>query len=212
MSTTLEASSHSGPLRVGVFGGAFDPPHLTHQALARAALAQLELDLLHIVPTGDAWHKTRVLTPKPERLRLAQLAFEAHKLGAPSAQVLIDDRELMREGASYTIQTLSELAQLYPGAQFYLILGQDQALDFIHWKNHAEIPKLCRLAVAKRPGVPQEWHNQSLGDFIELRVPLSPISATTIRERIAANLQATDLLDPDVIQFIQQQGLYSTKT
>jgi nicotinate-nucleotide adenylyltransferase len=152
------------------------------------------------------------LSEKSHRLRLSQLAFDARKLGAQPSQVMIDDRELVREGASYTVQTLRELAQLYPGAQFYLILGQDQALDFIHWKNHAEILKLCRLAVAKRPGVSEQWHNESLGDFIELLAPLSPISATWIREQIAGAKDASELLDADVIQFIQQQGLYSTKT
>ena len=199
-------------MRVGVFGGAFDPPHLIHQALASAALKQLKLDILHIVPTGEAWHKARALTSKAHRLRMSQLAFAASKLAAQSKQVVIDERELLREGASYTIQTLKELSQLYAGAHFYLILGQDQALDFIHWKNHAEILKLCRLAVAKRPGVSEQWHNESLGDCIELLVPFSPMSATMIREQIAAAMDASALLDPDVIQFIQQQGLYSTKT
>ncbi len=197
---------------MGVFGGAFDPPHVTHQALASAALSQLQLDLLHIVPTGEAWHKARALTSKADRLRLSQLAFEARKLGAQPSQVVIDERELLRQGASYTVQTLRELSQLYTGAQFYLILGQDQALDFIHWKNHAEILKLCRLAVAKRPGVPQQWHNESLGHFIELLVPLSPLSATMVRAQLASASDASDMLDPDVVQFIQQQGLYSTKT
>lgn len=197
---------------MGVFGGAFDPPHLVHQALAKIALEQLQLDCLHIVPTGQAWHKARELTTKADRLMLAHLAFAWKKLNAKPHQVLIDDRELKREGASYTIETLRELAQLYPKAQLYLVIGEDQALDFIHWKNHAEIPKLCQVAVAKRPGVPQQWHNESLGDYIELQLPMSAISATTIRERIQSGQDAFDWLDGEVIHFIQQQGLYKTQT
>jgi nicotinate-nucleotide adenylyltransferase len=205
-------SSSQKPLKVGVLGGAFDPPHRMHQSLAQTALNQLELDILHIVPTGQAWHKERQLSDKATRLRMVELAFEPHKLGAQATQIVIDERELNRVGPSYTIDTLRELRQLYRGAQFFLIMGEDQAANFIHWKNHAEILNLCQLALAKRPGVTQQWHNEHLGHVVELLTPLSPISATAIRDQIELTRQDPWMLDKDVIQFIQQQGLYSTPT
>ena len=76
------------PLRLGVFGGAFDPPHVAHRALVEAALAQLQLDRLHVVPTGQAWHKARDLSPAQHRVAMAQLAF------ADLPGVQIDTREV----------------------------------------------------------------------------------------------------------------------
>jgi nicotinate-nucleotide adenylyltransferase len=89
--------------RLGIFGGSFDPPHMAHIALAQHAIAQFKLDVLRIIPTGDAWHKTRPLTASPHRLAMTRLAF-AH---LPQAEV--DTREIDRLGATYTLDTLLEL-------------------------------------------------------------------------------------------------------
>ncbi len=80
--------------RLGVFGGAFDPPHIAHMALAKHAIEQLHLNDLRIIPTGDAWHKDHTLTASPHRLAMVRLAFE----GQP--QVVVDDREINRAGAT----------------------------------------------------------------------------------------------------------------
>ena len=101
----------AAPRKVGLFGGSFDPPHVAHVALAEAALGQLGLDELRILPTGQAWHKSRALTAAEHRLAMARLAF-GHLPGA-----VVDDRELLRAGATYTIDTLRELAAEQPGAQ-----------------------------------------------------------------------------------------------
>jgi len=87
----VNPSSGKAP-RIGVFGGAFDPPHNAHVALARAALEQLGLAALHVFPTGHAWHKVRELTPAQDRLAMAQLAFG----GIPG--VVVDSREMLRDG------------------------------------------------------------------------------------------------------------------
>ena len=100
----------SQPFRLGVYGGAFDPPHLAHVALARTALHQLELDELRIFPTGQAWHKARALTAAEHRLAMVQLAFGA------LADTVVDARELQRSGPTYTIDTLRELRAEMPQA------------------------------------------------------------------------------------------------
>jgi len=87
-------------MRIGLFGGAFDPPHKAHVALAQAALTQLSLNVLHVLPTGDAWHKPRDLTPGFHRLAMCQQAFESFP------NVVVDDLELKRPGPSYTVDTL----------------------------------------------------------------------------------------------------------
>ena len=86
--------------RIGVFGGAFDPPHLAHMALVKTAVADLQLDELRVIPTGQAWHKPRALSPAHHRLAMAQLAF------ADLPNVLVDPRETQRVGPSYTVDTL----------------------------------------------------------------------------------------------------------
>ncbi len=111
----------SAPRRVGMFGGAFDPPHLAHVALARAAIEQLGLDELRVFPTGMAWHKSRALTPGPHRLEMARLAF------AEVPRAIIDPREVRRDGPTYTIDTLRELQRELPQAQLVLVIGADQA-------------------------------------------------------------------------------------
>ena len=121
------------PLRIGLFGGAFDPPHDAHLALARAAIDQLALDRLHVLPTGDAWHKSRPLSPGADRLAMCRLAF------ADLPRVRVDDRELRRDGATYTIDTLAELHAEEPAAQLFLVIGADQAAAFHRWRRAADI-------------------------------------------------------------------------
>ena len=91
------------PQKVGLFGGAFDPPHRTHVAVAQAAVEQLHLDVLHVVPTGHAWHKQRPLTAAQHRLEMCRLAF------ADVNRAMVDGRETCRSGPTYTIDTLQEL-------------------------------------------------------------------------------------------------------
>lgn len=192
--------------RVGMFGGAFDPPHRAHVAMARAAVAQLALDRLHVVPTGEAWHKERSLTEAAHRLAMTRLAFE----GVPAVQV--DDRELRRSGPTYSIDTLRELRAEHPRAQLHLLMGEDQAAGFTRWQSWEEIARLAVLCVAGRgtgegvaalralPGVRVEL----------LALPQMPVSATEIRRRLTARQDITDLVEPAVARYIETHLLYQT--
>ena len=206
--------------RVGVFGGAFDPPHLAHHQLAEAALQQLGLDVLHIVPTGLAWHKARVLSPAVHRLAMCELAFE------DLAKVRIDARETERSGPSYTADTLTELAEEYPGAALYLIIGADQLLAFKRWVRWAEVLDMATLVVAQRAPQDGTSDTQSAGaaadlstvdvPFVPLEMTLSNMNATTIRARLSsANAIDADLdhlLSPDVASYISTHSLYQDPT
>ena len=138
----------SAARRLGLFGGAFDPPHAAHAALAAVAIGQLGLDELRILPTGQAWHKARGLTPASHRVAMARLAFA----GLP--QAVLDEREIRREGPSYTVDTLREIAAETPGAALFLVIGADQALAFDRWRAPDEIARLrSEMAVEIRhPG------------------------------------------------------------
>ena len=187
-----------------MFGGAFDPPHRAHAALAEAAVRQLGLDALFILPTGNAWHKARDLTAAVHRLAMVRLA-----LGA-LPRVVIDDRELQRKGPTYTIDTLRELQAEQPGAEWVVLMGEDQAAGFTGWRAWQEIAQLACFAVAQRgegagiaalralPGVRVQT----------LALPDMPESATEIRARLTAGQDITQLVDPAVASYIARNHLY----
>jgi len=207
--------------RIGILGGAFDPPHLAHVTLAQMALEQLALDVLHVVPTGQAWHKTRALSPAKDRVAMAQLAFRSNSLQERySGKIVVDDREAQRTGPSYTIDTVTEIERLYPKAKLFLIIGQDQALAFERWKEPEQIVQKAQVVIACRE---MDLHTPSapdlpavkpsvLRDAIDLNCPLMPISATEVRAFIHQGLDVSQLVPELVLHYIQQQGLYANNT
>jgi nicotinate-nucleotide adenylyltransferase len=211
-------SSHPEVARIGMFGGAFDPPHWAHRALAQAALSQLKLDVLHILPTGHAWHKNRVLSPAPHRVAMCRLAF------GDLPRVQLDEREIHRQGPSYTADTLQELRREHPGAQLFLVLGADQLLAFKSWVRWQEVLELATLAVANRAtdiGADAREDQTQATDlsgvdlpFEQLQMPLTNISASAVRARlghVAGRSEALDVLVPEpVASYISQHSLYQT--
>ena len=200
----------SGPLRrIGLFGGAFDPPHIAHTALAQAALEQLQLDQLRIVPTGQAWHKSRSLTPAVHRLEMARLAF------ADMDRVVVDARETLRSGPSYTVDTLLEMRTEFPQAQLFLVLGADQALALGSWHRFREIPEFATICVAARA---DSTRARSIFDALLTEIPgLRPlemppleVSATDIRLRLAKCQTVSPLVFEPVARYIAQHHLYQT--
>lgn len=192
------------PARVGMFGGSFDPPHRAHVALARAGIDQLGLDRLFVLPTGDAWHKTRQLTPASHRLQMARLAFA----GMPKVQV--DDRELRRSGPTYSVDTLRELQAEDPGALLHLLIGEDQAAGFTRWHAWEEVARLAVLCVAGRgTGAGLDALRALPGVRVEvLQLPTMPESATDIRNRLTMGQDITDLVEPAVASYIESHHLY----
>ncbi len=210
----------ASPQRVGMFGGAFDPPHWAHRALAETALKQLGLDVLHVLPTGHAWHKTRVLSSAADRVAMCHLAFD------DLARVKIDEREIHREGPSYTADTLHELQREYPGAQLFLVLGADQLLAFRSWVRWQEVLSLATLAVANRAtnigadapldqAVETDLSQVDL-PFERLDMPLRNISATAVRARLeqaAQSASALEVLVPEAVAgYISTHHLYQIPT
>jgi len=189
-----------------MFGGAFDPPHHAHRVLAQAAVRQFALQRLVVLPTGDAWHKARTLSPAADRLAMARLAF------AGLQHVEVDDRELRRTGPTYSIDTLRELQAEHPGAQLVLLMGEDQAGDFTRWRAWEEIARMAILGVAARgsgagiaalrtlPGVRVET----------LELPRMPESATDVRARLTMGQDISALVEPAVARYIESHHLYQT--
>lgn len=197
----------ASPQCIGVLGGAFDPPHVVHVALAQAACAQLHLDALHVIPTGDAWHKSRTLTAAEHRVAMARLAF------ADVPQAVIDTCEIERSGPSYTVDTLRELKAKYPEAQLYLIMGEDQARLLATWREWEEVVRLAIICVAAR--APSAGEIGVFGtDFppgVEVHridMPVSALSATQIRTQLATQQSAGPLVFDSVARYIALHHLY----
>lgn len=204
------------PVRLGVFGGAFDPPHRTHVALVEAVLAQRQLDELRIFPTGDAWHKTRALSPAADRLAMAQLAF------GDIPRVVVDPREVLRAGPTYTLDTLRELKHQFPHAQPVLIMGSDQAAALPTWHGWQEILAIAIVSIAERlesarsDGLATRFDPRTLpglpagARFETLELPPMDTSATDIRARVARGEDIAALVPPAVARYIDQHHLYAS--
>jgi nicotinate-nucleotide adenylyltransferase len=188
-------------LRLGFYGGAFDPPHNAHVALARAAVQQLNLDELRIFPTGQAWHRSRQPTAAEHRLAMAKLAFDG------LAKTFVDDREMHRAGPTYTVDTLRELQRDMPGVELFLVMGEDQARAFTTWREWTEIARMATLCIAQRgsPAGPVEVPGAKT---ITLNLPSMPESATAIRERAARGEEITSLVPAAVAGYIAAHHLY----
>ncbi len=170
-------------------------------------MQQLQLDQLRIIPTGQAWHKTRVLSGANHRLAMARLAFD----GLPG--VLVDPRETLRSGPSYTIDTLRELQAENPGAELFLVIGQDQAAALPTWHAWQQVLGLAIICVAARPDVPVASHPLAPGPqagsrFRQLDFPQQPVSASDIRQRIARGQGIAPLVGPAVARYIVEHHLY----
>lgn len=182
----------------GILGGVFDPPHLGHIALARAAIRELALDRLLVAVVADPGHKTAT-TPVETRLELARLAFA----DVPEAVVEVDQH-------ARTVDSLEE--QRLEDALF--VLGADEAASFESWKSPDRVLELARLAVAMRPGVPRRdvevvRERFDAGDrIVEFDMEPVDVSSTEIRARVAKGEPVDDLVPPAVADAIARLGLY----
>ena len=201
----------SQPQRIGVFGGAFDPPHRAHVALVQSAIEALQLDQVRVLPTGQAWHRQGPLSDGVHRLAMARLAF------ADVPQVIVDDREIRRTGPSYTVDTLTDLAHEQPQAQWFLLIGDDQRRSLPAWHRIDDITRLAIIAAAARDPHVASWHDSHASpaevaglDLRILPMPLMPIRATDIRQRCARQQDLAGLVTPAVERYIHDHHLYSS--
>lgn len=193
---------------IGVFGGTFDPPHIGHLVVAQEALHQLGLDRVLFVPAAVPPHKRdRNITDGGIRLEMLRAAIA----GVPQFEV--SEMELQRSGPSYTADTLVELAESYPDAELFLILGADQANETHTWHEPETIRRLAHLVVFRRagedPGVEGGGSAGGAGGGLtEIEIPRLDISSTELRRRVAEGEPVRFLVAEGVLNVIQREGLY----
>jgi nicotinate-nucleotide adenylyltransferase len=188
--------------RIGVLGGTFDPVHIGHLVTGLNVRHALSLDLVLFVVAHHPWQKAdRDVSPSEDRLAMVAAALEGRE------GLVASDLEIRRGGVSLTADTLAELRSLHPGAELFLIVGQDQAGNLDTWERVEEIKALATLAVVRRPGSegdapPSGWK------VVEVEVPLLQVSSSDIRDRFARGCPV-DWLTPDaVVRIARERGLY----
>jgi nicotinate-nucleotide adenylyltransferase len=175
-------------VRTAILGGAFDPPHLGHVALAKGALGALGADRLLVLVVARPGHRETHLGADA-RLELAQLAFGF----LPNTEVRLDRH-------AYTVDFLRD--ERPPDAVF--VIGGDQWEAFDTWREAEEIKRLIPIAVAARPG-----KSQPQGDVEVFEIDQLPISSSDVRERVGRGEPIADLVPPAVAREIERRGLYA---
>ncbi len=197
------------PSPLVLLGGTFDPPHLGHLVLGECARVQFRAHETLFFPAGDPWRKSgsapgppplaaRAITPAAHRLAMTRLAV------AGNDGFRVDDREVLRAGPSYTVDTLEELHG--EGCrELILVVGTDALADMRNWNRPGRIRELATLAVAAKPGA----GDVQLEPGVELvEMPSLAISSTEIRERVAAGRPIRYLVPRAVEAYIAEHGLY----
>jgi nicotinate-nucleotide adenylyltransferase len=192
-------------VRIGVFGGTFDPVHLGHLRAAESAREALSLDLVAFLPAAMPPHRGAPVTPAEDRLAMARLATAPH----PSFETW--DTELRRPGPSYTVDTVADLARERPSDELLLVVGADTWPEVPTWREPQRLLSLVEVAVVGRPGTqsrPTSPVPEGRGvRFVE--GPALPISSTQIRERVRRRLSIRYLVTDAVADYISSRGLYS---
>lgn len=202
-------STEAPPQRIGILGGVFNPPHIGHIALARAAANELGLSRVLLTPVLHPPHKPAMWDPGPEhRLAMCHLAVR----GTP--QVEVCTLELERPGPSYTIDTLKIIHARNPDAELTLIVGADVALTLGSWREPREILRLSRLAVAERGGSARRRVLESLvplgGQDRTVFLEMAPhdVSSSLVRRRLTAGEPIERLVGAEVTSYIAEHELY----
>jgi nicotinate-nucleotide adenylyltransferase len=189
-------------VRVGIFGGTFDPPHIGHLIAAQDALDVLSLDAVLFIPARVPPHKQHENVTEPGlRLQMIRAAT------ASDGRFEVSDVELLRAGPSFTADTLRELHEKRPNDDFFLLLGVDQVQEFSTWREPQEILRLARLAMLERAGV----EHLDAGDIVHQTVPVTrvDVSSTLVRARVGAGLSIRYLVPESVEKIIAAERLYS---
>lgn len=185
-------------MRLGLLGGTFDPPHLGHLVIAQCALQTLGLDEVRLLVAGDPWMKEGV-SSADVRLALARAAVADHP------RIVVDDREVRRDGETVTADTLEDLHAELRGVEVVFLLGADAAASLPSWRRSADARRLARFVAAPRPGTDLD----RLPDDVEvLDAPALDLSSTGLRRMVREGRSIRYLVPLAVQRMVETRGLY----
>jgi nicotinate-nucleotide adenylyltransferase len=218
-------------MKIGIFGGTFNPIHNCHLRIAKQVWRRMKLDRVVFVPSGHPPHKPEAMIQAPQnRLTLVRLAI------ADSPYFDLSDQEVSRSGKSYAIETVEAFRQQYPGAEIFFILGVDAFLEIDSWRDVERLIRICHFVVVSRQGFsfqqleklkrPIQADTPSLlaldrgrirkkeillksgKTLFLLKLPPCPISSTQVREQLKARQDMKNLLPESVKSYILKNRLY----
>lgn len=196
-------------LRLGLYGGSFDPVHRGHLLVAHAALEELGLDRLHLIPATQSPFKPESQPAGAAlRLRMLRLAF------AGQTRMVVDAREIQRGGVSYSIDTVRTFQSEFPGADLFWLIGADHVAALPRWRDAEDLARRVEFVVIPRPGtdappppsLPAPFRLRHLRGF-----PLA-LSSSEIRDRVRRDLPIRHLVPAAVAELITAEGLYRDGT
>ena len=196
---------------IGLMGGSFNPIHLGHLNMGRAALESGVVEKVLFLPSGNPPHKRTGLEDKQHRLAMARLAV------AGEADMDVCTEEIDRQGVIYTVDTLTILHEKMPDCRFHYLIGADTLRVLHTWRRAEDVIRLCAFLVVMRPGedeaqvmaAAQRWREKG-AEISFLPACMMDISSTQVRERMAAGLPLGDLVPAQVEAYIRENDLYQT--
>ena len=189
-------------MKLGLYGGSFNPVHLGHLLVAQAAVEELGLDRIVFIPAAQSPFKLDSQhAPAAARLQWLRLAL------AGWSHAEVDDQEIRRGGVSFSVETLRDYARRFPAAELFYLIGADNVAKLNEWREPAELARLAEFVVVPRPGgepaqFPPPFRGRTLTGF-----PLG-LSSSQIRARIRAGLPIDPLVPPAVAEVIKNAGTY----
>ena len=189
-------------MRIGLYGGSFDPIHRGHLLVAEAALEEFKLDRLIFIPAAQSPFKPGSTPSSPLlRMRLLRMAL------AGQTRCAVDDLEVRRGGISYTVETVRNFQSRFPEAKFYWLIGEDHVATLPHWREADTLAELVEFLVIPRPGIeptrlPERYRLHALKGW-----PLK-VSASEIRERLQKGLPISHLVPSHVASVLENEHLY----
>jgi nicotinate-nucleotide adenylyltransferase len=189
-------------VKLGIFGGTFDPVHLGHLRAAETAPEALGLDQVAFVPAARSPYKGEPSSSARDRFAMVALATASHAAFQPS------DRELERGVPSYTVDTVRELRQERPSDELFLIVGTDSVPELPGWRESAHIFSACTVVAVARPGAPPTRAAAPPPDVVWVEGPGLPVSATDVRARVREGRSIRFLVPDAVADYIAKRGLY----
>ena len=189
-------------MKLGIYGGSFDPIHLGHLLVAQAAIEELGLDKLFFVPAAQSPFKPEA-KPAPDAVRLQLLRLAL----AGKTHCEIDAQEIQRGGTSYTVDTLRDYAKRFAGAELFYLIGADNAAKLNEWREPAELARLAEFVALPRPGGASPVFPVSFRGRILQGFPCG-VSSSQIRARAKAGLALENLVPSAVAEAIHGAKLY----
>lgn len=191
-------------MKIGIFGGTFNPVHKGHVNLVKNFKEKLNLDKVLVIPTGTPPHKqAKELASSEDRINMCKLAF--------GNLAEVSDIEIARGGKSYTVETLEALKEIYKDDDFYFLVGSDMLLSFKRWYRWEDILSMCTLCATDRNY--EETCKDADGDFFEKIIfcdfDKTVVSSSEVRQKLTKGEDVSHLLPQEVEIYIKEKGLYN---